>query len=267
MIKDYHMHPALLCTSEQRFDQFVQQAVKMGIEEICITDHMPLSCSKAKDRIPHGRVEDYCRSVRELSQKYKNILSIKVGIEIDFHPSVTDEIENVLKCGDFDYVLGSTHLHVMENGDILKNSSGRNEYAELSFKNTIAAARSGYFDAIAHLDMFKAIFSQPKRYPLTDDGYCEKKHIELLHQTLDAIKDNGLRLELNPHFASSEFVDPDNRLDSMYPSPSIVQMALDKNMRFSFGSDAHSPEQVGELLPQLRMHPVFGKAISKWENE
>ena len=263
MIKDYHMHPALLCTSEQRFAQFVEQAVKLGIQEICITDHMPLSCSTASDRIPKGKVEDYCRSIRAMADKYKDIVSIKLGIEIDYHPSVTDEIEQVLKCGDFDFVLGSSHLSVIDNGSILKNASGRNEYAELMFKNTISAAQSGYFTAIAHLDMFKATFANPERYPLLDDGYCDEKHFELIEQTLDTIKEHDLYLEINSHLVGFK----DLGIEYTYPSAFIVEMALNKGIKFSYGSDAHKPEQVGAMLSELKKHPVYGRALQVWEKE
>lgn len=263
MTKDYHMHPALLCSSEERFGLFVDQALRLGIQEICITDHMPLSFSSASDRIPMGKVEDYCRSVRTISDKYKDVISIKLGIEIDYHPSVVDEIEAVLKCGDFDYVLGSSHLHVMENGNIVKNASGRNEYARLMFENTISAARSGYFDAIAHLDMFKAVFANSKRYALPDDGYSDEKHLELIDRTLDVIKEKGLYLELNTHLVGFNDLD----IEYTYPSATIVEMALQKGVRFSYGSDAHKPEQVGAYLGELKKHPTYKKALDIWESE
>ena len=95
MIRDYHMHPMVVQKPEQ-FDLFVKKAISEGIEEICITDHMPLLCSNAKDRIPHGHIKQYCAAVRQFAEDYKDEISIKTGIEIDFHPSVKDEIEAVM---------------------------------------------------------------------------------------------------------------------------------------------------------------------------
>ena len=111
MKKDYHMHPRVI-EGDERFDLFAAEAIKKGIERVCITDHMPLSISNASDRIPKGRVGEYCRRVRELSERYKGIIDIKCGIEIDFHPSVIGEIEEVLGDGEFDYILGSSHMHL-----------------------------------------------------------------------------------------------------------------------------------------------------------
>ena len=81
MRKDHHIHPTVLQTPE-RFREFVDVALSKNIKEICVTDHMPLSISKASDRIPHGYVKEYCKAVRELAKKYEGIIGIKCGIEL-----------------------------------------------------------------------------------------------------------------------------------------------------------------------------------------
>lgn len=255
------MHPMTIQKPE-RFDEFVKKAIAEGIGEICVTDHMPLLCSNAKDRIPHGKVKEYCMAVRSLAKQYKSEIAVKLGIEIDYHPSVRGEIEAVLEAGEFDFILGSSHLHVVKERELFDGQTTRNEYAKLMFENTIRAAESGYFHAIAHLDMFRWIFSRNDRYPLVDDDYSEAVHATLIDETLDAIKENGLRLEINPHFAGQT-----GNIADTYPNAYIVSRALDKGIRFTFGSDAHSSECVGEFLNELRAHPVYGLAIASWEND
>lgn len=259
MIKDYHMHPMVVQKPEQ-FDLFVQKAVEEGIEEICITDHMPLLCSHAKDRIPHGKVKEYCASVRRLAKQYENQISIKLGIEIDFHPSVKDEIDAVLDAGEFDYILGSSHLHVIKAKEWFQNNVTYNEYAKAMFENTILAAQSGYFDAIAHVDMHRRIFTRKDKFPLIDDGYSEDLHTQLINETLDVIAENGVRLELNPHIAELT-----GNIADMYPSLYVTERALEKGIKFTFGSDAHKPQSVGTCLKELREHEVYKKALATWE--
>lgn len=252
------MHPNVtrdpLC-----FDAFAVQALAMGIEEVCITDHMPLSVSSARDRIPKGHVEEYCQIVRNIAKQYKGQLSVRLGIEIDYHPDFTDEIEAVLDAGAFDYVIGASHLHIMRQ-DIFSTIKTHNEFARATLENTILAANSGYFDTIAHLDMYRWVFTLPKRFPLKDDGYTFKDNIPLIENTLDAIVKNGLRLELNPHLAVQA-----QNISLMYPETPVVKMALEKGVQFTYGSDAHTPEQVGALLDELRLHLVYGQALHNWE--
>lgn len=260
MKKDYHMHPMIMQKPE-RFSLFVQNAIQNGISEICVTDHMPLSCSDAPDRIPAGRIGGYCRLARELSGSYSDDISIKVGIEVDYHPSVAGEIEQVLAEGDFDFVIGSSHLHVIKQNEYFDGRMTRNQYVRAMLENTILAAQSGYFNAIAHLDLYRWIFSIGDRYPLVDDGYSEAVHARLIDETLCSIQENGLLLEINPHFAVQS-----GRLEDTYPSLPILERALQKNIPLYYGSDAHIPQHVGCLLDELHGHAVYGPALSAWES-
>ncbi len=260
MIKDYHLHPQIV-QNEKNFDLFAQKALDKGIEEVCITDHMPLIGSAVSDRIPCGRVEEYCFKAQKIQEKYRGTISVKVGIEIDYHPTIINQIEAVLKCGSFDYILGSSHLHAIGELDIWNKSKTRNNYAKFMLENTVSAAKSGYFNAIAHIDMYHWIFSNPLRFTLEDDSFAEDRHISLINDALDAIKKNNLYLEINPHFAASL-----KNVQSTYPSVGIVTLALEKGIKFSYGSDAHTAEAVGEMLTDLRNHNIYGQALSTWES-
>lgn len=260
MKKDYHMHPAVVL-NPKRFDAFARRALELGIEEICVTDHMPLSTSRAGDRIPAGRVEEYCKTVRRLGERYAGRISVKLGIEIDYHPDFIDEIEAVLKAGSYDFVLGASHLHVGQS-DIFHQVSTWNEYARAVLENSLMAARSGYFDAIAHLDMYRWIFTLPERFPLMADDYAPERHAALIDRVLDALRDEGLRLEVNAHLAVIQ-----GRVESAYPEAFILRQALEKRLRFCYGSDAHEPGHVGAMLDELRAHPLYGRALAAWEAE
>lgn len=260
MVRDYHIHPTVVQDAE-RFDAFASKAIQTGIEEVCITDHMPLSTSNASDRIPAGEVAKYCSTVREIARRYEGRLSVRLGIEIDYHPDFTSEIETVLGAGAFDFVIGSSHMHVGQS-DIFNLVSTHNEYVQATLENTILAAQSGYFNAIAHLDMYRWIFTLPVRFPLRDDGYCLEKHMPLIKETLNVIAQRGLYMEINPHLATQT-----NDIANTFPDVDIVSLALEKGMRFYYGSDAHTADQVGGMLEILRQHPIYGKAIRSWEDE
>ena len=256
--KDYHMHPMVIQAPE-RFDEFVQSALRKNIGEICITDHMPLSLSDAPDRIPSGSVGEYCARVRELAKRYEGIISIKCGIEIDYHPSVMDEVERALDAGDFDFVLGSSHMQIFVS-DYSKYSF--NDFAKLALENSIRAAESGLFSAIAHPDMYRWTFERPKRFPMVDDGYTPLRHEGLIRELLSAVSSRGMLLEINPHLADSK-----KDLFYMYPQDTILSWALETGVRCSYGSDAHAPGSVGALLDELEVHPLYGTALDGWENE
>ena len=254
MRKDYHMHPAVLARPEL-FPEFVEQAKIKGIQEICITDHMPLSISAAKDRIYSGKVGEYCLFVREVAEKYKDEISIKCGIEIDYHPDFIGEIEQVLSQGQFDYILGSSHMHIFTKNP---ENYTYNDFAKMALENSIKAVETGYFSAVSHLDMYRAAFF---KLPLVDDGYDPLIHKDLIKELLLKIKEKDMYLEINPHLAEGRNDD----LFYTYPQAPIVAWALENGLKFSYGSDAHVPKSVGALLDKLETHPVYKKALENWE--
>ena len=253
------MHPCVLSAPEN-FAQFAEAAIARGIGEICVTDHMPLSLSHAKDRLQPGTVREYCARVHALAAAYAGRLGIKCGIEIDYHPSVLPEIYEVLGQGDFDCVLASTHLHIFEKERLARYTY--NDFAALALENTQRAAESDLFDIIAHPDMYRFAFSRPDRFPLRPDAYTPERHESAVKALLRAVAARGMRLEINPHLAE-HFGD----LAQTYPQESILAWALELGVRFSYGSDAHKAESVGALLDELERHPLYGRALTDWGNE
>ena len=257
MRKDYHMHPTVLKKPE-RFPLFVQKALEMGVGEICITDHMPLSVSHAKDRLEKGTVREYCARVRELAGEYQDKIKIKCGIEIDYHPSVLGEIEQVLSEGDFDLVHVSSHLHIFEKENCARYTY--NDFAKMALENSVRAVESGLFDVLTHPDMYRFPFMHPERFPLIAEEYTPERHETIFKELLRAVAAKGMRLEINPHLAAHT-----GDLGDVYPQQPIVKWAMELGVRFSYGSDAHAPEDVGIMLPELELHPVYGVALREWE--
>lgn len=258
MRKDFHMHPSVIQAPE-RFDSFVQEALRKSIGEICITDHMPLSRSDAPDRLPFGSVCEYCARVRELAKQYEDRIVIRCGIEVDFHPSALSEIEAVLDEGDFDFVLGSSHMHIfLDNFE----KYSFNDFAKLALENSIRAVEYGRFSALAHLDMYRWAFERPKRFPMADDGYSPEYHRDLIQELLSALAERGMLLEINSHLSVAK-----GDLFYTYPQDAIVSWAIERGVCFSYGSDAHSAGAVGALLSELEAHSIYGKALAEWEKD
>lgn len=257
MRKDYHMHP-MATQAPERFSAFVETALAEGIEEICVTDHMPLSfIPDGTDRIPHGKVKEYIRRVRDFAELYRGTLSVKCGIEIDYHPSVASEIEDVLSAGDFDYIHGSTHIHVFLD-DLSKYTF--NDLATVSLENQIRAAETGLFHSMPHIEMYRFLFAYPHRFPLKDDGFDLSRHEPLIRELLRKVKEKNMYLEINPNLARQM-----NDISYTYPSAPVMAWAREAGVRFSYGSDAHLEHQVGSFLPALRESPVYRDAIAEWE--
>jgi histidinol-phosphatase (PHP family) len=234
---------------------FIDSAIKQDFEEICFTDHMPLSISNARDRIPKGNVKQYCEAVKEKAIEYKGKISIKTGIEIDYHPGFYSEIENVLEQGNFDIIIGATHMHLLGH-NIKMNSMTPNEYAKLSLQNTLLSIKSGYFDVIPHIDLYRWVYTQSERFPIKPGTYCVDEHMDIIKEVMREIETRKLKLEVNSH-AILHKVDE----CGVYPGESIMKLANQYNLQYVFGSDAHTPDWVGYGYDYLKNSSIYKKAF------
>ena len=252
---DMHMHPQII-KGAGRFDEFAKTALQKGIKTVCITDHMPLIGSTMSDRIPAGCVKRYCELGCEIKEKYRGVLDVRLGIEIDWHPTIKNQVEDVLSQGEFDFKIGSSHLHAIKSIPFFDGRLTQDDYIELMMENTQSAAESGYFDSIAHIDLYKWIFLKPERYKFKDGDCDECDHEHSIKAALTAIKQNGLLAEVNTHL----YVATGDK-KSIYPSVYIANMAKSLGIDFYFGSDAHSPEQVGSMIDFIRKDPLYSDII------
>jgi len=234
-----HTHPNLLKKPEQA-DLFINRAIELGFDEICFTDHMPFTVTGDEhDRIPFGGIAKYCNAVREIAGKYEKKIKIKLGIEIDYHPSCLTEIESVLSEGDFDYVIGSSHLNISGFG-IPFSATTRTEFARMVLENYLSAVNSGYFDTISHLDVYRWVFSEEKVYPLINDGYTYRSNLDLIYRIFESLEKTGVNLEINAAPLYKKF----DELGA-YPETDILNISRKFKLNYVYGSDAHFPDKVG----------------------
>lgn len=236
--RDGHMHPNIMKKPHQG-DEFVSRAIELGFDEIFFTDHMPFTVTGDEhDRIPFGAVADYCAASSDFRRKYADKISIKTGIEIDYHPDCVPEIREVLAEGSFDRVLGSSHLNIT-GFKIPFSKLTKTQFAEIVFENYLHAAESGLFHVLTHLDVYRWIFADGS-FGLTDDGYTPKRCEKLLRRLFAILEKNGIALEIN---AAPLY----KRFDSLgaYPEREILAIAEDYRFPIVYGSDAHTSDKVG----------------------
>ncbi len=250
LTRDCHTHPNLLKRPAQAVE-FIEKAISVGLREIVFTDHMPFTFTGDEvDRIPFGAVGEYCREVKKLRDIYADRISVKTGIEIDFHPISMDEINDVLSAGEFDMVLCSSHLHIAAYGNDFTKLT-KSEYASLVIENSLHGVETGLFDVVTHLDVYRWIFSFDNFACLEDRVHMEKLEPKL-RRLFAAMEKRGVALELN---AAPYYKGFDNL--GVYPSEKIRKIAAEYKLRYTYGSDAHFVCHVGYARDEI------GKLISK----
>jgi histidinol-phosphatase (PHP family) len=238
---DYHLHTPYCRHAVGRMEQYVEQALARGLEELCFTPHIPLP---GFERGPEGlRMESedadrYFREIERLRACYPEA-GILCGIEADFYDGFEKTIEQFLGRHPLDLVLLSVHFvrdWPGENWVFDFDLPGRplasvyHDYFE-ALKHGI---RTGLYDAVAHLDLIR----QPGHPVLaTNAGDVE--------EVLSLAARAGMSLEINTSGMRRSWKLP-------YPSPEILLLAAARGQSVITGSDAHEPQLVSYGFAEIR---------------
>ena len=233
LFSDYHTHPQghrVQRHTQELLQPWADSARKLGLIDIAFTDH---------DRYHAGIDFDEIDQLRERNPD----LRIRAGIELDNDPIHSAAGRNWIEkhWDKLDFVLGSVHF--LDRPDQMFDSvpdgaaqfEGRDidaVYADY-FRRVREIAATGLVDCLAHLDLIKI------------HGHRLSGEIgSLINETLDLIRARNLAIELS----TAGWRKPVNEL---YPSDSIIVLAMNKNISFTTASDAHSHAQLGDKFPIL----------------
>jgi len=224
---DYHMHTTF---SDGRNDlhEYIYEAAIKKIDEIGFSDHIYLK--KETWSMDFANLPNYASNISKLKETSQ--ISVKMGLEVDFVPDKMEGLMQMINRYDFDYLIGSVHFI----GDWLIDSERHieewkkrdvNQVYEQYFNLVQTMAKTRLFDSVGHLDL-------PKKF-----GFRPTRDIEdLLLETVETISKSGMCIEVN----TSGLRKP---CREMYPNEKLLKVCFDKGLPITFGSDAHSSNDVG----------------------
>lgn len=250
-LADYHLHCDYSVDAVGSIDNYCRAAISRGLAEICFTTHYDsdfevnfgdnfINVEGERRKVSAEALEPYVADVRAAHEKfYPSGLSVRLGLEFGWYPGCEEEAIRLKERYDFDHFLGS--VHSIKNRCLCSKKSftgnmGRYsaaEYVELYFQTVTDAARSGLFDALAHVGVHM-------RQGL---GFFGEELIEMdrpyLEELLSALLETDTALEINTgavRHGQAEY----------YPRMAVINAARKAGIRLPFlGSDAHRPEDVG----------------------
>jgi histidinol-phosphatase (PHP family) len=233
LFSDYHTHPQghrVQQYTRALLQPWVVSARRLGLTDIAFTDH---------DRYHAGIDFDEVDRLREKNPDMK----IRAGIELDNDPVHSAAGRKWIEkhWAKLDFVLGSVHF--LDRGDQMFDSvpdgaaqfEGRDidsMYADY-LRRVREMAATGLIDCLAHLDLIKIHGHRP----IAEIG-------GLIKETLDFIRERNLAIELS----TAGWRKP---VKELYPSDTIIALAIEKGIPFTTASDAHSHAQLAENFPGL----------------
>lgn len=255
---DYHIHPNYsLDAAPSTIKDYCYQALQLQIREICFTTHTDLDPVRGEldnfvflDGIRHPIrdlvwIDRYFKEISIAQAEFAaSGLKIKAGIEISYLPEAENEIEKIISSYPFDYVLGG--IHTLNHIDLSWDREchlyfGTRSLAQIQqdyFSILRQAVQTGFFDCIAHLDIYK-------RYGIKQHG----SDILIIHQGIvePIFKEMAKRkigLEINTSSLR-------RGMNDFLPSKEIVSLAAKNGIEiFTVGSDAHQLADLGDKIEE-----------------
>jgi len=251
---DGHIHIERGDYTLEWIEQFVNQAVKMQLDEIRLLEHnyifeefIPMyssvcSCSEFvnswfKRSSGKHKMKDYFELIDKVRMK-KYPVDIKFGLEICYFKEHEEFIENLTKDKEFDFLLGSMHFvdnfafdHKAEHWEGIDVDKIYHRY----FEDSISLAKSGLFDGIGHPDSIK-LFGHRPSFSLLD--YYDELALELYKNGMYADQNSGVARRCS-------------ETSELGMNKELLRALKKRNVRIITSSDAHCPEDVGDKIAEL----------------
>lgn len=237
LTSNYHTHTYRCGHATGKDEEYVLEALSMGIRNLGFSDHIMLpGFSEPGMRGDYSLFDNYKNSILSLKKKYKDQINISLGFEAEaflyYMPYYGELVSNNI----IDYLILGNHSAMNENQEVfcsfrrITNPSQLYLYKDLA----VAAISSGLFSAFAHPDYFM--------YSVQNfDGDCKKISKELIETCIAydvplEINVAGIRNGKKKIGSSYRWIYP------TYDFFSIVKKY--PNAKCIIGLDAHSPWQL-----------------------
>jgi histidinol-phosphatase (PHP family) len=237
---DYHMHSEFSIDCAVPVADRCEQAIALGLSEICITDHCdyyPLEPSSGYyDPVACLAEIERCREL------YAGRVTLRAGIEIGEGHLSTAEVAALTAAHQYDFIIGS--LHWVGEGMVMDETffwDGRQEREayETYYSELLAMVDGGGFDVIGHLDV-------PKRLGFVVYGsYASGDYEEPIRAVLKKAIERGVGIEINTGTARRSVGEFSPPLDVLRWYRELGGEIL------TIGSDAHYPDQMAYRFDEI----------------
>jgi histidinol-phosphatase (PHP family) len=249
---DYHVHTSFSNDCKMPVEEIIKRGISLGIQEIAFTDHVELNVWRPGDLVMDDMFDAdvYIKKMQEIQTKYKNQISIKIGVEMGLQLEEKDRINQLICQYPFDFVIGSSHTidgHDLYYGKLFHEKSKEEAY-ERYFSEVIKIVEAmECYSVYGHLDLVR-------RYALKSYANVELEDVDkdMIQWILKTIIEKGKGIEVNTSGYRYG-------LGGTNPSEEILQLYKKLGGEvITVGSDAHRLEHIGfriketyELLKEI----------------
>lgn len=118
MKTNYHTHTTRCHHATGSDEDYVLSAIKGGYQELGFSDHTPWKYRTgylSGIRMTPEEFPEYVQSIRTLQEKYRDRISIKLGLECEYFPEYIHWLKELVREYKLDYIIfGNHHFHTDE---------------------------------------------------------------------------------------------------------------------------------------------------------
>ena len=250
---DGHIHTTLCNHATGTMDEYVIAAIDAKLHHICFLEHMEEGIENRRVTwLSEADFDAYFAEGKRLQEKYKESIAIGLGVEVGYNPECSKQLAKRLSRRQWDRIgischfyrpsPESPHLNLVSKTPSQLFKLTRKEARQVEqwyYRSLLEAVTQLPGTVLCHIDA--ALRYHPERSAIEPPYH-------LIDTLLNAVKKKNMALEVNTSGMAVR--------GEVFPAKQIASMALQKNIPLVAGSDAHSPEDVGnhfhrlaELLP------------------
>ncbi|MBL4930801.1 histidinol-phosphatase HisJ family protein [Clostridium paridis] len=253
MICDYHVHSNFSDDSEYIMENVIIDAIKMGISEICFTDHVDYGIKVDWEQVDKTKNDGnksiynvnyplYFKEIERLQNKYCSDIKIKKGLEFGMQMHTIPCFQKIFNLYPMDFVILSIHqINDKEfwTNEFQKGKTEKEYYDEYYQAMYDIIQNYHNYSVIGHMDLIR-------RYDNKDD-FPFRNNKEMITQILKYIIKDGKGIEINT--SSHRY-----KLDDLTPSHEILKIYKDLGGKIiTIGSDSHVHEDLGAYIKETRL--------------
>ena len=230
-------------------EDYVVESISQGLKTICFTDHAPNRIDKRKRmRMSYDEKDDYLASIEKLKDKYRDMIDIYTGYEVEYTKDNEEELKKFKKESEI-LILGQ-HF-IICNGEVkVANYEKYTDEDMDNYAQTIEEALSlGIIDILAHPDFVM----------LAREDFKSKDE-EIANRILQAAEKYNVPVEINLNkiFAKTyfdyknrklkDYKNPEEYLENLqkikYPCKKFWDIATNYDIKVLYGLDTHFKGQI-----------------------
>ena len=225
MTANYHTHTRWCGHATGEIEDYVAYAARIGLEELAITEHVPLPGDPDKeDRMQMSEFPVFDAELNRIIDKYRSRIRVRKGFECEYYPHALETYRKYKEQHGYEILILGQHVNIERTLDnfYLREPWQLSLYAE----EVCEGLKTGLFDFLAHPDIVICGYKK-----------VDAPMLEAMNRIFATCKKLDIPVEINAAGI---------RYHRGYPNREIWRLARYHGLTCVINSDAHNIQELDD---------------------